>query len=129
MWCVLTRSGDGLSTIVRLASDPTRQKTAFGEAILALARTRLAILRDEPLPTFDDAEGALRGLDDPYWIASALIDHAEWLVDRCQVEEAVPLATEAREIFERLRAKPKLERVERLEAAYVTSSTSAPTSA
>ena len=43
-----------------------------------------------------------------------LLEHAEWLAGEGRIEEAEPLAAEAREIFERLRATPYLERLDRL---------------
>ncbi len=116
----LGRSIDGLSTIVPLASDSTRQMTPFGDAILALANARLAILRGDPLPPFDDAEDRLRALGDPYWVATALCERAEWLAERGRADEAVPLLAEAREVFERLRAMPSLERLDSVDAALAT---------
>jgi hypothetical protein len=43
-----------------------------------------------------------------------LLEHGEWLAQSRQSEEAEPLLTEAREIFERLGAKPWLERLDAL---------------
>ena len=87
-----------------------------------------AALRDEAEPHFEDAVTALRDVGEPFWVATALLEQAEWLAGHDHGEEIAPLLAEAREVFERLRAQPRLERVERLEAAYTTSSTSAPTS-
>ena len=50
----------------------------------------------------------------PFDVAIVKLEHAEWLVEQGRVDEAQPLAAEARENFERLRAKPYLERLERL---------------
>jgi hypothetical protein len=41
-----------------------------------------------------------------------LLEHGEWLAQSGQSEEAEPLLTEAKEIFERLGAAPWLERLE-----------------
>jgi hypothetical protein len=49
--------------------------------------------------------------------AVVLLEHAEWLAGEGRLDEAEPLAAEAREIFERLRAKPYLERLDRLPVA------------
>ena len=46
-----------------------------------------------------------------------LLEDAAWLVGHGNVEAAEPLAAEAREIFEPLRAKPYLERLDRLPVA------------
>jgi hypothetical protein len=43
-----------------------------------------------------------------------LLEHAEWLAGDGRGQEADPLAAEAREIFERLRATPYIERLDRL---------------
>jgi class 3 adenylate cyclase/tetratricopeptide (TPR) repeat protein len=50
----------------------------------------------------------------PFDRAVVLLEHAEWLVSDGRTEESGPLANEAREIFERLRATPYLERLDRL---------------
>ncbi len=47
-------------------------------------------------------------------LAVVLLEHAEWLAGEGRLEEAEPHATEAREIFERLRAAPYVERLDRL---------------
>jgi hypothetical protein len=44
--------------------------------------------------------------------AQARLEHAEWLVAQGRAEEAEPLLAEARELFERLRAVPWLERLD-----------------
>ncbi len=57
---------------------------------------------------------ALRKIEAPYWIATALLEQAEWMVPHRRAREAAPLLDEGRETFERLRAPPKLARVEQL---------------
>jgi class 3 adenylate cyclase/tetratricopeptide (TPR) repeat protein len=52
----------------------------------------------------------------PFWLAVTLTEHGEWLVSEDRASEAEPMLTEARETFERLQAKPWLERVEAAEA-------------
>jgi predicted ATPase len=52
----------------------------------------------------------------PFWLAVTLTEHGEWLLSEDRVAEADPLLAEARETFERLQAKPWLERVEAAEA-------------
>jgi len=52
----------------------------------------------------------------PFWLAVTLTEHGEWLLSEDRVAEAEPLLAEARETFERLQAKPWLERVEAAEA-------------
>jgi hypothetical protein len=45
-----------------------------------------------------------------------LVEHGEWLAGRGRDDDAEPLLAEAREIFERLRATPWLERATRAAA-------------
>ena len=66
---------------------------------------------------FPAAARLLREIEFPFELAVVLLDHAEWLAGEGRVEEAAPLAAEAREIFERLRATPYLERLDRLPVA------------
>ena len=61
---------------------------------------------------FAAAVTAFRTLGTPFWEAVVLLEHAELLAREGRETEADPLVTEARETFERLRAKPWLERAE-----------------
>ncbi len=81
-------------------------------------RARLATARGQDDPAeaaFKAAAGAFRELGSPFCLAQTLLEQGEWLVSRRRDEEARPLLEEAREIFERLRATPWLERVAKLE--------------
>jgi len=60
---------------------------------------------------FDTAEAGFREIETPFDLAVALTEHSEWLVARGRQETAGPLRIEAREIFERLRARPWLDRI------------------
>ena len=55
-----------------------------------------------------------RELAMPFPMAVALLEHGEWLAANGREDEAGPLLDEARAIFERLRAAPWLERVDKL---------------
>jgi class 3 adenylate cyclase/tetratricopeptide (TPR) repeat protein len=68
--------------------------------------------REKTEQGFKRAAGAFRELALPFWLAVALTEHGEWLVGAGRAAEAEPLLAEAREIFERLGAKPWLERIE-----------------
>jgi hypothetical protein len=46
----------------------------------------------------------------PFYLAVTELEYADWLASQERAEEAEPLLAEAREIFERLEAKPWLER-------------------
>src|SRR5262249_32949358 len=48
----------------------------------------------------------------PVVVAVTELEHGEWLVGQGRAEEAEPLLSESREIFERLEATPFLERVD-----------------
>jgi class 3 adenylate cyclase/tetratricopeptide (TPR) repeat protein len=79
----------------------------------------LAAARDEPgavEPSLERAAELFRRLEIPYEVGITLLEQAEWLAGRGREAEAAPLAAEAREIFERLRATPMLERLAALES-------------
>jgi tetratricopeptide (TPR) repeat protein len=65
---------------------------------------------------FKTASAAFREYGTPFYLACTDLECAEWLVTQGRVEEAAPFVTEAREIFERLRATPWLERADALVA-------------
>jgi class 3 adenylate cyclase len=60
---------------------------------------------------FKRAGADFRELRTPFWLAVTLLEHGEWLTGQGRAEEAEPLLSEAREIFERLEATPWLERL------------------
>jgi tetratricopeptide (TPR) repeat protein len=110
-------SAEGIAELLdRVASAPV-DTTALLEAHLAFQRARLATLRGDEEPSFDAAVAAFREIGNPFWVAVALLEQAEWLAARGRGEEAAPLAAEARETFERLRTAPLLERLDALAGA------------
>jgi tetratricopeptide (TPR) repeat protein len=83
-------------------------------------RARLAAARgdlEEVEPAFAEAERICRDVGVPFWLATCLVEHAEWLAAQNRADEAGGLLAEARERFEQLEAKPWLDRVDALEAA------------
>ncbi len=64
--------------------------------------------------SFKGATGLFRELSVPFWMAVTLLEHGEWLVDHNRSEQAEPLLAEARQIFERLKARPWLDRIARI---------------
>jgi class 3 adenylate cyclase/tetratricopeptide (TPR) repeat protein len=60
---------------------------------------------------YEAAAERFRELDIPFWLAVTLLERAEWLAVQGRAAEAEPQLDEAREIFERLEARPWLERV------------------
>ena len=106
---------DELLAIVEQA--PPGQLTPFLRALGARCSARRAARqRDEVTASsgFSAAVAILRDLEMPFEVAVVLLEHAEWLARVGRIDEAAPLAAEAREIFERLRATPYIERVDRL---------------
>jgi tetratricopeptide (TPR) repeat protein len=64
---------------------------------------------------FRAAANLFRELFLVFWLAVTLLEHAELLAEQGRPSEAEPLLAEAREVFERLGAKPWLERLEAVE--------------
>jgi predicted ATPase/class 3 adenylate cyclase len=61
------------------------------------------------------AAEVFRSIETPFELAVVQLEHGEWLMGAGRRDEAQPLLDEAREIFERLRATPWLERLDRVE--------------
>ena len=59
---------------------------------------------------FEVAAADFRRLEMAFYLAVTLLEHGEWLVAHDREDEAEPLLAEAREIFERLGARPWLDR-------------------
>jgi class 3 adenylate cyclase/tetratricopeptide (TPR) repeat protein len=78
-------------------------------------RARLAAERgetEEAERRFKRAAGLFREIAMPFYLAVTQLEQAEWLVGQGRAAEAEPLLAEARETFERLEARPWLERAE-----------------
>ena len=60
---------------------------------------------------FEAAASRFRELEMPFWLAVTELEHAELLAEHGRHADAEPRLAEAQEIFERLEAKPWLERV------------------
>ena len=67
-------------------------------------------------PGFKSAAATFREYGLPFAFACTQLEQAEWLAMQGRAEEAAPLVTESREIFERLRAAPWLQRADALAA-------------
>jgi class 3 adenylate cyclase/tetratricopeptide (TPR) repeat protein len=76
-------------------------------------RAAAAAGTEEVEPELKSAAGAFREIGMPFWTAVTLLEHSEWLAGQGRTAEAEPLVEEARTIFERLRARPWLERIDR----------------
>jgi tetratricopeptide (TPR) repeat protein len=107
----LNRAEELLSTIEGL---PLGERTASLDAHAARFRARLdaAHGKDEAVDgSFRRGQAIFREFGVVFYLAVTELEHAEWLVSQARRDEAEPLVAEAREIFERLEAKPWLERL------------------
>jgi tetratricopeptide (TPR) repeat protein len=95
---------------------PPGQSPQFLQAHASRFRARLAA-RQGGSERIDDlfkgAAALFHELAVPFYMAVTQLEHGEWLVGEERAAEAEPLLAEAREIFERLEAKPWLERAAR----------------
>ena len=102
---------------------PPGHVTPHLRALGARFAARRATLEGDPGPAevgFTAAARLYGELAWPFERAEVLLEHAEWLASEGRGADAEPLAAEAREIFERLRAKPYIERLDRLPVAATT---------
>jgi len=110
-------SQERLAELVDLGEAAPAESAPWLDARLELHRARLAALRGDDEPPFAEAVHALREIAEPFWIAIALLEQAEWLAARGRGDEIESLVAEAREILERLRVPPLLERLDALARA------------
>jgi class 3 adenylate cyclase/tetratricopeptide (TPR) repeat protein len=111
---------DRLSGLVaEVEALPRGQTSPFLAAQAGLFRAHLEAQRGDPQradPKFRTAVASLRELSFTFWLAAALLAYAEWLAGDGRGDEAEPLLAEARETFERLEARPWLERVDAVQS-------------
>jgi class 3 adenylate cyclase/tetratricopeptide (TPR) repeat protein len=96
--------------------------TPYLQAQGARLGARLAAVKgevDRVEPGFKMATGQFREMAVPFWMAVSLLEHGEWLISQQRTDEAEPLLAEAREVFERLQARPWLERLDKVWARPV----------
>jgi class 3 adenylate cyclase/tetratricopeptide (TPR) repeat protein len=93
---------------------PPGHRSPLLQAQAARVRARLAAAHGDLEGVeagFKAATGMLRELGVPFWLGVTLLEHGEWLARDARAEAAEPLFAEARAIFERLGARPWLERL------------------
>jgi len=103
---------------------PPGERTQFLDAQWTRFRARLDVRREETQHVEDRFKGSvasLRELSAVFHLAGTLLDFGTWLTAEGRLEDAEPILDEAREIFERLEAKPWLERLEKVAPARVDS--------
>jgi predicted ATPase/DNA-binding SARP family transcriptional activator len=94
-------------------------RSPFVEAHEQRFAARLAAQRGEAEavePSFLRATDIFRELSMPFYLAVTLLEHGEWLAGEGRREDAEPLLVEACETFQRLKARPWVDRAS--EAAF-----------
>ena len=71
-------------------------------------------------PLFIEAEESFAELGMPFWLAIVRFEHAEWLSTNGRQAEATPMMTLATQEFERLEARPWLDRARQSAPGAVT---------
>jgi tetratricopeptide (TPR) repeat protein len=107
----LDKAGELIAIVDQIAPGLRPQ---FLNAQVARFRAHLAARAgkaDETEHLFKTAGGLFHELAIPFQLAATRVEHSEWLAAHGRMEEAQPLLSEARAIFERLEAKPWLERL------------------
>ena len=66
--------------------------------------------RPEAERLFKRSTGLFRELAMPFYLAASTLEYAEWLISHGRTDDATVLASEAREVFDTLGARPWLER-------------------
>jgi class 3 adenylate cyclase/tetratricopeptide (TPR) repeat protein len=99
---------------------PSARPSQFLRAHASRFRARLAAVRgggDRIEADFKGAVGLFREMAIPFWMAVTLLEHGEWLAGQGRRQDAEPLFDEARDVFEGLKARPWLDRLDRIAAA------------
>ncbi|MDE3191439.1 MAG: AAA family ATPase [Acidobacteriota bacterium] len=92
---------------------PPGHRTPEMNWVGALVRARLTALRGEDADAaYSEAEGIMRELDFPFFVARMLVERSEWLASVDRGREAEPLLEDAERLLTPLRATSWLERVE-----------------
>ena len=103
--------------LARIESRPPGHVTPLLRVLGARFGARRALARGDSATAsagFDAAADVLQEIELPFELAVVRLEQAEWLMSEGRDEEASEHAREAREIFERLQARPWLERLDRL---------------
>jgi tetratricopeptide (TPR) repeat protein len=101
---------------------PPGERKQFLDAQWTRFRARLDVRRGElehVESRFKAAAGSFREISFPFYLAATLLDYGAWLTAEGRPSDAEPLLDEARVIFERLDAKPWLDRLDQLATSGV----------
>jgi len=97
--------------------DVTAGPTTGPSVLAQRSRLRARLPEYDAETEFTTAERQFSELHGPFHLAAVQLEHAEWLAAHDRPADAEPLLAEAREIFERLGARPWLERLEKVGGA------------
>ncbi|HEX5936412.1 MAG TPA: adenylate/guanylate cyclase domain-containing protein [Actinomycetota bacterium] len=112
---------DEILEIIR--SDALARRTLYFQAHIARFEARSSRhAEDEVERLFKSSVGAFREIGFPFWMAVTLLEYGEWLRARDRGPDAAPIVLEAQSIFERLGARPWIERAARLDEGAALSS-------
>jgi tetratricopeptide (TPR) repeat protein len=112
--CIEAGALHDAARLVGLVADaPPGKRSAYLDAQLPRLQAELAIATGASAPVGEllaTATSALRDFGAPFFVARALLLHAEWLSSTGDSDLAQPLLDEASRIFSELRARPWLDR-------------------
>ena len=115
---------DEADRLVHIVADaPPGKVSPYLRAQLPRLQAELAVARGDDADVADlltRAAAALREFGAPFYVARALLLHAEWLVSHGLGDGAQPLLDEAQRIFTELRARPWLDRAVSAQTLVVT---------
>ena len=109
--------------LTAVADAPRGRVPVLQAALLPWLRARVDVAADEPASVevdFRVATAKLREFGAPFYLARALLEHAEWLDAHGDVAAAMPLAAEAHELFATLRAAAWVPRAARIAGERLT---------
>ncbi|HXG75383.1 MAG TPA: adenylate/guanylate cyclase domain-containing protein [Gaiellaceae bacterium] len=102
---------DALAELLQLADKPEVPVPLSLRALRDSLSARLGAMRGDDEPPFGQAVALLRETGTRFWLGTALVEHAEWLVGRGRAPEAEAALEEARQILNPLGARPWLDRI------------------
>jgi tetratricopeptide (TPR) repeat protein len=112
--------------VSELDAVPLGSSSQFLQAQCSRFRAHLAVGRGDAEAAeqlFKGSSGLFREMSIPLWLAIVLLEHAEFLANHARDADAAPVLDEAREIFDRLDARPWLERIDTLGVRRLAPST------
>ena len=109
--------GSAEQLLLEVESLPPGRFPAYLEGHARRFRARMASDPSDAERGFKSAIGRFRELEAVFWTAATELELSEWLASQGRPDEMTPLLDPAGAVFERVSARPWLERVERLRTA------------